>query len=66
MLKFRIKYSVQFETVFDMTFVCCANYQAYFGGGTKLTVLGEFGGGTKLTVLGEYYFRFNWKLLQIY
>jgi len=54
MLKFRIKYSVQFETVFDMTFVCCANYQAYFGGGTKLTVL------------GEYYFRFNWKLLQIY
>ena len=27
--------------VFDVELVHCANYEAYFGQGTKLTVLGE-------------------------
>ncbi|KAI5102591.1 hypothetical protein C0J45_7943 [Silurus meridionalis] len=27
------------DTLFDMTSKCCANYEAYFGNGTKLTVL---------------------------
>lgn len=30
------------DTLFDMTTKCCANYEAYFGNGTKLTVLGKY------------------------
>ncbi|KAK1894021.1 hypothetical protein KUDE01_019482, partial [Dissostichus eleginoides] len=46
--------------LFDIKLQLCANNEAYFGQGTKLTVLGDvnnydpayFGRGTKLTVLG--------------
>uniref|UniRef100_A0A9J8BP73 Ig-like domain-containing protein n=1 Tax=Cyprinus carpio carpio TaxID=630221 RepID=A0A9J8BP73_CYPCA len=38
-LTFKESAVIPFESLFDMTVVCCANYQAYFGNGTKLTVL---------------------------